>query len=70
MDITSRGSIQYEVHTGSASSFLSQVSDFISNYTDSDFAGTWMLVVQWDRVPPFPGSTSTTVSFYNVIVYV
>ena len=67
MDITSRGSIQYEVHTGSASSFLLQVSDFISNYTDGDFAGTWMLVVQWDQVPPYPGSISTVVSFYNVI---
>ena len=44
------GSILYEVHDQSNSMLLSQVNDFISNYTESTFDGTWMLVVQWDEV--------------------
>ena len=70
MDISaSQGSIQYEVHTASDSNLISLVSGFISNYTDSQFAGTWMLLVQWDEVPPFPGSfASTVMHFYHSII--
>ena len=62
VDIREVGSIQYEVHTGRENSQISLVNQFISNYTNDEFAGTWMLLVQWDQVPPFPGSISTTVN--------
>ena len=44
------GSIRYQIHDQFNSAFLSQVNDFISNYTESTFTGTWMLVVQWYEV--------------------
>ena len=63
VDIRVQGSIQYEVHTGSGSSLVSLVSEFVSNYTGNDFTGEWMLVAQWTGVPPFPGAFATTVSY-------
>ena len=48
------GDIRYEVHTTSSSgSFLTDVSDFISNVTGSQFTGHWMLLVEWNDVPHF-----------------
>ena len=65
VDITYAGSIKYEVHNHSNNSFLSQVSTFISNYTGSEFEGTWLLVAQWEQVPPHPGQHSTVVSSFS-----
>ena len=73
IDISSpgRGSIKYEVHSGSDDSFLSQVNSFVSNYTGSEFAGTWMLIAYWDQVPQFPSFIATVVhinlAFSNVL---
>ena len=48
------GDIRYEVHTtSSASSFLTDVSDFISNETRSQFTGHWMLLAEWRDVPQY-----------------
>ena len=55
VDIGFYGSIFYEVHNNSNSLLISQVNQFLSNYTETDFNGTWMLVVQWDEVRQFPG---------------
>ena len=55
------GSILYEIHNQSNSVLLSQVNDFISNYTKSAFTGTWMLVAQWNEVVEF--RTTSPVSF-------
>ena len=55
VDISLYGSIFYEVHNNSNSLLISQVNRFLSNYTETDFNGTWMLVVQWDEVHQFPG---------------
>ena len=63
VDITIFGSIFYEVHNTSDSALISQVNNFISNYTESEFSGTWMLVVQWDEVREFPGFLTIPVSY-------
>ena len=44
------GSILYQIHDQYNSALLSQVNDFISDYIESAFVGTWMLVVQWTEV--------------------
>ena len=62
------GQISYEVHTAdSDSTLLSQVSFFISEqWEDSEeFIGRWMLVAEWNDVPPF-GST-TEVEFIILV---
>ena len=64
VDITIYGSIFYEVHSGSDSPLIQQVNNFISNQTETDFVGTWMLVVQWDEVRQFPGFLTIPVSCY------
>ena len=71
MDITIYGSIFYEVHNGSDSLLIQQVNNFISNQTETDFSGTWMLVVQWDEVRQFPGFLTIPVSsndLYDCII--
>ena len=63
VDIGIYGSIFYEVHNNSNSLLISQVNRFLSNYTETDFNGTWMLVVQWDEVHQFPGFLTIPVRF-------
>ena len=54
------GQIYYEVHeTGH---YINQVNSFINAVRPSRFEGTWMLVVTWDAVHPFPGSFNSEVS--------
>ena len=66
VDITTTGSVQYEVHTGGTDSFISQVSSFIADYYGRHFIGEWLLVAQWSRVPPYPGDSSIVVGYnYN-----
>ena len=50
IDPTIYGLIRYQIHDQLNSALLLQVNDFISNYTDSSFTGTWMLVVEWAEV--------------------
>ena len=62
VDISIYGSIFYEVHRGANSSLIAQVNRFISNHTENDFTGTWMLVAHWDQVREYPGLFSIAVS--------
>lgn len=58
VDLRVAGNVFYQVVTQRASqeanNVLTQVSDFVSNRTNDDFSGTWMLVVMWDQVHPYP----------------
>lgn len=58
VDIRREGEVLYEVHQlGSnlqSNVMLGRVSGWISREVATNFSGSWMLVVQWDRVHPFP----------------
>ena len=54
------GRISYEIHESGY--FLEQVNIYLQKKRPSDFLGTWMAVVFYDAVHPFPGTTSTEVS--------
>ena len=66
-DIRLDGEIFYEVHVAGNNSnsdqILSQVNAFISNQTEDNFTGTWMLVAQWDEVPPWPAGSPFAVYY-------
>jgi hypothetical protein len=63
IDASVYGLIRYQVHDQLSSSLLLQVNDFISNYTESAFTGTWMLVVEWTAVVEY--FTTTPVSLIS-----
>ena len=59
VDIRQAGNIFYESHnsfTGNEASLnlIAQVSQYISGETGESFFGSWLLVVQWDQVHPWP----------------
>ena len=60
VDIRVVGSIVYQVHADRTTSgdVFSYVEDILvanaAGPNISDFRGSWMLVVQWDGVPPWP----------------
>ena len=57
------GNISYQVYsTGSPP--LDTVNTIISDEENITFTGHWMIVAEWDEVPPYPYSTSL-VSFMN-----
>ena len=62
IDLTTNGSIRYQIHDQLNSALLLQVNDFISNYTDSSFTGTWMLVVEWTEVVEHETSNPVIIS--------
>ncbi len=69
VDLRLAGSIQYEVHSsnsGPAGSvqLLQNVSDFVSRKVDVDFNGTWMIVVSWEQVHPWPHGSPALGIFY------
>ncbi len=59
VDVRLNGNIKYEVHSddtglvGSAE-LLRNTSDFISVKASVEFIGSWMLVVSWEDVHPWP----------------
>ena len=59
-DIRQRGSVIYEVFQSGDSAYgdslLATVSDFIKDNfnNDSNFQGTYMILVEWNGVHPFP----------------
>lgn len=53
------GVISYEIHEDGY--FLDLVNNFLQRSRPSSFVGTWMAVVSWDAVHPFPGVTSPDV---------
>lgn len=53
------GTISYEIHTSGTT--LDMVSQYVQQKTNNtDFEGYWMMVVLWDRVPPFSFFTATS----------
>ena len=63
-DIRVSGDVCYEVHDQN-SDYLNQVNAFISNKTQTEFNGKWMLLVEWDKVHPYPhGSGSSSWWWY------
>lgn len=53
------GRLSYEVHDSGF--YLNEVSRFIARRRPSDFQGTWMAVIFYERVPPYPAASSTQV---------
>lgn len=60
VDIQREGSVLYKMYSVGANSksdkLLDRVSRFVSAKHESafNFSGTWMLVVDWNSVPPYP----------------
>ena len=51
-----RGSIRYEVHTRRTSqSLISKVNSLISDYMNTEYSGSWMLIAEWKNAPQFGG---------------
>ena len=48
------GQVYYEIHQ--MGHFLDQVNSFITTVRPSRFEGTWMMVIYWDGVHPFPAA--------------
>ena len=54
-DIRSSGDVCYEVHDGNdPSGVMSDISNYISYKTNTDFSGVWMLLAEWKDVHPYP----------------
>ena len=58
MDLRKEGEVRYETFTFGDGLF-DTVNDFIrfhpnASIADSEFTGTWMLLVQWNEVHPYP----------------
>ena len=53
------GRISYEIHD--SGHYLDQVSTFLARKRPSDFQGTWMAVIFYDAVRPYPAASNTEV---------
>ena len=60
-DLRQEGSVTWEIHTSDVQT--NNVSNFIQDeYGDTVFNGTWMMVVQWKNLHPYPhGEDGTSV---------
>lgn len=60
-DLRQEGSVTWEIHTSDIQT--NNVSNFIQDeYGDTVFNGTWMVVVQWKNLHPYPhGEDGTSV---------
>ena len=56
-DLRMSGTILWETHelgqSDTSDAYLSQVSEFIENREDVSFAGNWMMLINYDQVPPY-----------------
>ena len=69
VDITMSGNIHYEVHMDNIFGYslaLGNVSQFISRSASVDFLGTWMLVVSWESVHPWPNGIAEALPFLKL----
>ena len=57
--------ISFEIHNSGF--YLNQVNTFITRKRSSSFQGTWMAVIFYDRVRPYPSGTSTEVMQYYLL---
>ena len=55
------GQIYYEVHE--SGHYINQVNSYLNTVRPSRFEGTWMLVITWDGIHPWPGSSRTEVCY-------
>ena len=63
------GDISYEIHESGY--FLDQVNNFIRRSRPTDFVGTWMMVVYYDKVHPYFGlfnSEVTVMTWYLTLL--
>lgn len=56
------GRLSYEVHDSGF--YLDEVNRFITRRRPSDFQGTWMAVIFYDRVRQYPAASSTQVRIH------
>lgn len=55
VDTRIEGSVQYQTFDPvNDNATISEVSDYISQATNSSFSGVWMLVAEWRDVHPYP----------------
>ena len=69
VDITMSGNIHYEVHMENSSEYSSaliSVSQFVSRSASVDFLGTWMLVVSWESVHPWPNGIAEALPIFKL----
>lgn len=60
---TVTGTVRYKVYTGATNQVIRRVGSFVRNRGfPGDFAGNWMLVVEWRNLPMYPGSDTSRVS--------
>ena len=58
------GNISYQIYS-TGSPLLDTVNTIISDEENINFIGHWMLVAEWDDVPPYPNRTSQVSSWNN-----
>lgn len=64
IDTRSAGSVSYEVHTNRTSLLLlHKVNKYIRQQEQNNFAGTWMLVAEWNSIPS-PGTCCVMVILF------
>ena len=57
VDLQREGKVVYKVYSaGDNDQFLNYISRFVSAQDSraANFSGTWMMVVDWNSVPPYP----------------
>ena len=59
VDLSSEGNVRYQTFEITSEDEdetrqLQEVNDYISNEENANFTGTWMLLVEWADVHPFP----------------
>ena len=69
-DLRAQGNITWEIHTMGMSetgdAYLNQVSGFIENRENVTFEGNWMMMVDYDEVPPYHAFAVFAEFFPNV----
>ena len=59
-DIQREGNVVYKVYSAGDNTKSNELLDYVSRYVSANdqraanFSGTWMLVVDWNSVPPYP----------------
>jgi hypothetical protein len=60
------GQVSYEVHSAQTP-LVEEVSYFLTQKMDTYFLATWMVLAEWNDVPPF-GLTTTTNTYQAIII--
>ena len=60
IDLQREGNVSYKVYSAGDNSKSNELLDYVSRFVSAkyrraaNFSGTWMLVVDWNSVPPYP----------------